>query len=136
MLITSILFLIQTIYSNILRCNYVRKKRLAQFFFHFRNLDSNLDSEDPWTSNEVNGPKQCWNLNDRTFTIFIDRCEGNSGWKSLPEWYEKSEDCVLTHWLQITSILSLTETINSNIFHCNYLWNEKNSLNLLRIFEI
>ena len=42
-------------------------------------------SEDPSTSNMVNGLKHYWNLNDRTFTIFIDPSEGNSGWKSLSE---------------------------------------------------
>ena len=33
-------------------------------------------SEDPSTTNMVNGPKQCSNLNDITLTIFIDACEG------------------------------------------------------------
>ena len=32
----------------------------------------------PFTSNMVNGPKHCSKLNDITFTIFIDPCEGNS----------------------------------------------------------
>ena len=32
-------------------------------------------SEDPSTSNMVNGPKHCWNLNDTTITIFIDPSE-------------------------------------------------------------
>ena len=34
-------------------------------------------SEDPWRNNKVNGPNQCWNLNDGNFTIFIDHCEEN-----------------------------------------------------------
>ena len=34
-------------------------------------------SEDPSTSNMVNGPKHCSKLSDRTFTIFIDPCVGN-----------------------------------------------------------
>ena len=34
-------------------------------------------SEDPWTSNMVYGIKQCRNLNDTTFTIFINHCEFN-----------------------------------------------------------
>ena len=37
-----------------------------------------LVSEDPSTSNMVNGPKLRWNLNDRTFTTFINPCERNS----------------------------------------------------------
>ena len=39
-------------------------------------------SEDPSTSNMVNPPKLCWNLNDSTFTIYIDHCEGNAVGKS------------------------------------------------------
>ena len=33
--------------------------------------------EDPSTGNMVNGRKHRWNLNDCTFTIFIDHCEVN-----------------------------------------------------------
>ena len=40
-------------------------------------------SEDPLTSNMVNGFKQCWTLNDNAFTIFIDQCEGNEVQKRL-----------------------------------------------------
>ena len=40
-------------------------------------------SEDPSTSNIVNGPKHCCNLNDSTFIIFIDHCDWNSVDKSL-----------------------------------------------------
>ena len=42
-----------------------------------------LLSEDPSTSNIVNGWKHISNLNDSTFTIFIDHCEGNSVGKSF-----------------------------------------------------
>ena len=81
-------------------------------------------SEDPWTSNLVNGPKLCWNLNNSTFTIFIDP-RGNTGLNSLSKWYAKSLDSLLTHWLPKTSFFFLIETIYSNIFRCNYLRNEK-----------
>ena len=47
-------------------------------------------SEDPSTSNMVNGPKHCSKLNEITFTIFIDPYEDNSGWKGLPGWYANS----------------------------------------------
>ena len=40
----SILFLIQTIYSNIFKWDYLRKKKIFLIFFlHFRNLDSILN---------------------------------------------------------------------------------------------
>ena len=54
---------------------------------YFRNygfrkglLDKRLRSrasEDPLRRNMVNPIKQCSNLNDTTFAIFIDHCEGN-----------------------------------------------------------
>ena len=34
-------------------------------------------------SNMVSGTKHCWNLNETTFTIFLDQCEGNWDGKSL-----------------------------------------------------
>ena len=41
------------------------------------SLKGKEDPEDPSNMNMVNGIKQCLNLNDTTFTIFIDDCEGN-----------------------------------------------------------
>ena len=41
-------------------------------------------SEDHLTGNVVNGAKHLFNLNNSTFTIFIDHCEGNSVGKGLP----------------------------------------------------
>ena len=58
-----------------------------------------------------NVPKHCLNINDKTFTIYIDLSEGYSGWKSLSEWYGKSEDYLLTHWVPIIGTLFLTEAI-------------------------
>ena len=41
--------------------------------------------EDPLTSNIVNGPKRCWNLNNSTFTIFIiDQDETKFSCKKSP----------------------------------------------------
>ena len=133
---THILFLIEIIYSNIFRCNYLRNKKLfLNFFFHFRNLHSILKllktwldkclknpvSDDPLKCNMVNGPKHCWNLNGSTFTRFIGQCEDNSIVKSHSCWYAKYSDCLLAHWLPMTSIFFLAETIYSNIFRCSYL---------------
>ena len=73
----------------------------------------------------MKGPNHCWSLNGSTFTKFVDQCEDNSVEKSLSEWYEKSQDCLWTHWLPMTSILFLIETFYCNIFRCNYLENKK-----------
>ena len=101
-------------------------------FWTYRLITKLLDkclicplSEDPPTSNMVNGLKHCWNVNGSTFAIFIDYCEGNWAGKSLSLWYAKYSDYFLTHWLPMTSILFLIETIYCNIFRCNYLGNIK-----------
>ena len=46
-------------------------------------------SEDPSTSYMVKWSKHCSKLNGSIFTIFIDHCECNSGWKTLSESYAK-----------------------------------------------
>ena len=91
-------------------------------------------SEDPSTSNMGNGPKHCQKLKDSTFTIFIDPCERNSGWRSHSKWYAKSKDCLLTHYLLITGFLSLIETIYSNIFRTIYARMEKYVLHFFFFF--
>ena len=65
--------------------NIFKKKTLiADVFLNLRTPKTWLDkcqkspvSEDPSTSNMVNGTKHRWNLNHSTFTIFIDPCEEN-----------------------------------------------------------
>ena len=92
-------------------------------------------SEDPSTSNTVNRLKIGLNLNESSFTIFIDPCEGNSGWKSVSEWSAKYQDCLLTYWLPMTSILFLTEAIYGKIFRCNFHRNEKYFMNFFLRFQ-
>ena len=65
--------------------------RIADLFPKLRTSKNKLDqclispvSEDASKSKMVNVPKDCWNLNYSTFTIFIDNCEGNSLAKILP----------------------------------------------------
>ena len=91
-------------------------------------------SEDPSTSNMINVPKHCSNLNTITLFIFFDHCQVNGVGKSLCYWHVISWDCLLTHWLPIKSILFLIETIYRYQFTCNYLKNKKNFLDLLLLF--
>ena len=91
-------------------------------------------SENLSTSTKVNRPKHCSKLNDSTFTIFTDPWKGNPGLKILSEWYAKSYNCLLTHWLLMTSILFLTEAIYCNLFRCFYLTKEKYFLNFFLQF--
>ena len=78
--------------------NIFRKKMtlMADMFLNWRTrktcLGKRLKSpieEEPSTSNMVNRPKHYWNLNDRSVTIFIYYCEGNSVGKTLSWWYGK-----------------------------------------------
>ena len=57
--------------------NYAFRKTLLDKFLKSRV------SEDLSTSNMVNGINQCLNLNDITFTIYIDHSEGNQFRKRL-----------------------------------------------------
>ena len=82
-------------------------------------------SREPSESNMVNAPKHCWNLHDSTFTIIIDRSEGNCLTKSPFLWYAKSQDCFLNVWVPMASFLFLRETIQRNQFRCKYLKNKK-----------
>ena len=82
-------------------------------------------SEDPSTSNMVNGRRHRSKLSDSTYNIFTDLREDNSGWRSLSEWYAKSYDCLLTHLLPMISIPFLKKAILCNIFRCIYLKKEK-----------
>ena len=63
----------------------------------------------------LKGAKHCWNLHESTFIIlfWVGQC--------LSSWYLTSEDCLLTHWLPITSILFLIRTIYGKQFKFNYL---------------
>ena len=98
-------------------------------------LDKSSILEDPSTSNIVNGPKHCSKLNDSIITILIHPCEWNSVWKSLSEWYARSQDSLLTNCLLVTSIFVLIETICSNIFRCKYLKNKNYFLNFFFSFS-
>ena len=60
---------------------YFRKNRLRETWLD-KCLNSRV-SEDPSTENMINGSKHCWNLNDSTFTIFINQCEDNCIGKGL-----------------------------------------------------
>ena len=54
---------------------YIRKSRLRKTWLD--NCLKSRVSEDRYTDNMENGSKHCCNLNDRTFTIFINHCECN-----------------------------------------------------------
>ena len=73
----------------------------------------------------VNTPKHCWTMSGSTFDKFIGHSEGNSVGKNLSWWYAKYSDCLLSHWLPMTIILFVKETIDCNICRYNYLRKKK-----------
>ena len=92
--------------------------------------------DDPWTGNMVNGPKHWINLNDGSFTIFVDHCQGDWVAKSHSQWYAKSRDFSLPLSLPETSILFLVETIQCKQFRCIYRKNKKFFSLFFCIFQI
>ena len=90
-----------------------------------------LVSEHHSTANMLSGPKYCWHLQDGTLIKFFCHSEGNGVAKTLSSWNIKSYDCLLIHWVQMTSILFVIVRSYGNQFKCNYLWNKKLVLNFL-----
>ena len=86
------------------------------------------------TSNMANRVKHCLKLEDSTFAIFIDPSAWNPGWKNSLWVIRRILRLFSTHWLPITSIHFLIETIYSKYFRCNYLRNEKYFLHFFFIF--
>ena len=84
-------------FSSLFKCRskieHFEKKWWPSLLMYFRNkrlcnrwLDEclkSLVSEEPLTSNMVNGCKHWWNLHGSTLPISIDHCEENSVKKSL-----------------------------------------------------
>ena len=60
---------------------YFRKYRFPKTWLY--KWLKNRVSEDPQTDNVANLSKHSWNLNDSTFTIFINHWEGSCIGKSL-----------------------------------------------------
>ena len=79
------------IFKFILNFNYFRERGNPQSLRKMwlnKCIKSRL-SEDPLTNKMGNGSKYCCNLNESTFTIFINHCERNCVRKSLFQWHNK-----------------------------------------------
>ena len=99
-------------------------------------LDKCLQSpvlEHPWRRNMVNGPKHFWNLHQSTIK-FIDQCQGSWVGKSLFYWHAKSWDYLLKHWMPMTGILFLIDTIWRYQLRCNYIRKKKLFLKFSLLF--
>ena len=81
-------------------------------------------SEHPLAIDVLMGPKQCWNLHDSTFTLLFHHSEINSV-ENTTYSDQKSYDCLLTHWMPMTSILVMTGRTSCKPCKFNYLKIEK-----------
>ena len=95
-------FLKSSLFLNILK----KKMTLTDFVFpilgtpklsSYKCVKSPV-SADTSTIGMVKVPKHCWNLHHSTFIILNDHYRVNWVGKRLTYWYEKSLDCLLTHW--------------------------------------
>ena len=73
------------------------------YFLNYRLQKTWLDqwlkspvSEHPSKSKRENAPKQCSQMKDTSFTIFIDHWDSNCLTKRLCYKYAKSQNCFLT----------------------------------------
>ena len=90
----------------------------------YKCLRSNV-SEHLLKSNMVNEAKHCWNKHQITFIILIDNFRGNWVGKNFSYWHAKCCDCLLTHWLPMTSIPFLIGKILRYQCGWYYLRNKK-----------
>ena len=80
--------------------------------------------------------KYCWNIHNSSYIMFIGHYESNWVGKRLSYWYAKSQDCLLTHWLLMRSILFLVNQFNVTKSD-RFTYNSKNPLSIfLCNFEI
>ena len=79
----------------------------------------------------LKGPKHLWNLHERTFIIFFHHYEGKWFRKYLRYCSLKSQGCLLTLLLPITSIVFRIVRICRSLFKCIYLKNQKLFLSYL-----
>ena len=72
-----------------------------------------------------------WNLHESTFIILFHHSVGKWFGTFFPCRSLKSQGCLLTNWLPITSILFKILRICRSLFKCNYLKNENRFLTFL-----
>ena len=120
--------------------NIFKKKKIviANYFRNYRVSKTCLDhslispvSEHPSTINMLKCPKQLWNLHDTTFIIFFYHSEAKLFRKYILYGNLRSEGCLLTHWLAMTSILLRIVRTCGSRFKSNFLKNKNIFLHFL-----
>ena len=108
---------------NYCRYYFIRKRCLV-------NRLKGLASADHSVINVLMGRKHCWCQHGTTIFLFLHEFEMNWVWKCLPKSHLKSSDCLLTHWLPMSSIPVAICRFSNNNFKRLYLKKER----LFKIF--
>ena len=104
-----------------------------------------LPSENPLRENVLSTPNNSWNLKTSTFILLFLHSGPNWVRKSYFQWDLRFEDCLITRWLQTSSILVVIESIygyqyKSNslkinqtfVLFCLHFWNLNEIYNVLK----
>ena len=84
-----------------------------------------LESTSNFKHFEKKGSKLLQKEHERIFIIFFHPSERTWFGKYFPQWYVKSYECFVTHWLPMTNILFTIMRISRPRFKCHYLKNDK-----------
>ena len=111
---------------------YYRIYKLSKTWLEHSQKTTN--SEIPLRVKVLKGLKHFWNLHESPFIIFSHQSENKWFGRYIPYWNLISWECLLTHWLPMTSILFVIVRICRSLFKRNYLKNEKVFPTFLLIF--
>ena len=96
---------------------------------------ASLASEYLSAINVLTGPKHYRTLQNRTFILRLHHADIYRAGKCRFQSDLKSQGCMLTHFLQISVILSTKRETYSNQFKCAYLKNQKPFVDILILFQ-
>ena len=133
------------LFQNLHKILYFLKKSCASQLKHFRNYSlqktwmleciASLASEYPSAINVLTGPKHYRTLQNRTFIRRLHHADIYRAGKCRFQSDLKSQGFMLTHFLQISVILSTKRETYSNQFKCAYLKNQKPFVDILILFQ-
>ena len=86
-----------------------------------RKMSKNPSFRTPFGNKHAKGSWRLLKYAQKHFYHIFSWLLGNRVRKCLSQFYLKSHDCLLTHWLQMTSILFVIVRIHGNQFKSSYL---------------
>ena len=86
-----------------------------------RKMSKKPSFRTPFGNKHAKGSWRLLKYAQKHFYLIFSWLLGNRVRKCLSQFYLKSHDCLLTHWLQMTSILFVIVRIHGNQFKSSYL---------------